>query len=180
MMGELCLGALKLQGMQSFWAADGMCSSGAEDGLLRKTRIIHIFSVLPCTWSLEHAWISLSLSTRTLMCPSKHTAQNPFFLCILMSSIHSYLPFLLLIFLSFFSPLKTPEENVYQDSSRKCSKLHPHFELSAKAPKIPANGEPRMQFWEHEALLQRSCESHAPRVLREGAAINSPLIVAAL
>ena len=38
MMGELCLGALKLQGMQSFWAADGMCSSGAEDGLLRKTR----------------------------------------------------------------------------------------------------------------------------------------------
>ena len=81
---------------------------------------------------------------------------------------------------SFFSPLKTPEENVYQDSSRKCSKLHPHFELSAKAPKIPANGEPRMQFWEHEALLWRSCESHAPRVLREGAAINSPLIVAAL
>ena len=38
MMGELCLGALKLQGRQSFWAADGMCSSGAEDGLRRKTR----------------------------------------------------------------------------------------------------------------------------------------------
>ena len=38
MMGELCLGALRLQGMQGFWAADGMCSSGAEDGLLRKTR----------------------------------------------------------------------------------------------------------------------------------------------
>ena len=38
MMGELCLGALKLQGRQSFWAEDGMCSRGAEDGLLRKTR----------------------------------------------------------------------------------------------------------------------------------------------
>ena len=38
MMRELCLGALKLQGRQSFWAADGMCSRGAEDGLLRKTR----------------------------------------------------------------------------------------------------------------------------------------------
>ena len=36
---------------------------------------------------------------------------------------------------SFFSPLKTPEENVYQDSNRRCSKPQPHFEPSAKAPK---------------------------------------------
>ena len=113
------------------------------------------------------------------MCPSKHTAQNPFFLCILRSFIHSYPPFFLLIFLSFFSPLKTPEENVYQDSSRRCSKLQLHFEPNAKAPKILANGEPHMQFWEHEALSRRSGESHAPRVPREGVATDSPLVVAA-
>ena len=85
-------------------------------------------------WSM-HGYLYLSLPAPSCMCPSKHTAQNPFFLCILMSFIHSYPPFFLLIFLSFFSPLKTPKENVYQDSSRRCSKLQPHFEPSAKAPK---------------------------------------------
>ena len=85
-------------------------------------------------WSM-HGYLYLSLPAPSCMCPSKHTAQNPFFLCILMSFIHSYPPFFLLIFLSFFSPLKTLEENVYQDSSRRCLKLTPHFEPSAKAPK---------------------------------------------
>ena len=33
MMGELCLGALRLQGMQGFWAADGMCSRGSRGWL---------------------------------------------------------------------------------------------------------------------------------------------------
>ena len=40
-------------------------------------------------WSM-HGYLYLSLPTPSCMCSSKHTAQNPFFLCILMSFIHPY------------------------------------------------------------------------------------------
>ena len=37
-----------------------------------------------------HGYLYLSLPTPSCMCSSKHTAQHPFFLCILMSFIHPY------------------------------------------------------------------------------------------
>ena len=48
------------------------------------------------------------------------------------------------------------------------------LEMLTPAPFILANGEPRMQFWEHEALPRCSRESHAPRVPREEVAADSP------
>ena len=39
MMGELCLGALRLQGMQGFWAADGMCSRGSRGWLAEEDKV---------------------------------------------------------------------------------------------------------------------------------------------
>ena len=91
--------------------------------------------------------------------------------------IHSYPPFFLLIFLPFSHSSKHQKK-----TSTKIAAGHAQNSNSTSSltPKLqnPNNGEPRMQFWEHEALLRRSGESHAPRILRDGVAINSSLIVA--
>ncbi|RVW61797.1 hypothetical protein CK203_049256 [Vitis vinifera] len=68
------------------------------------------------------------------------------------------------IFGSCFNPVFPP---VREPSDFKLEMLTP-------APFILANGEPRMQFWEHEALPRCSRESHAPRVPREEVAADSP------
>ncbi|RVW71606.1 hypothetical protein CK203_052664 [Vitis vinifera] len=79
--------------------------------------------------------------------------------------IHSYPPFFLLIFLPFSHSSKHQKKTSTKIAAGDAQNSNSTSSLTPKLQN-PSNGEPRMQFWEHEALLRRSDESHAPRILR--------------